>query len=153
MAFRRPPRDIDRMTSLRVGNLPFSATADDMSPLFEKFGDIGDIYFPLERGTGRSRGFAFVRYYDKRDAEDAIDALNGRTYDGRDLRITMDPGRPTRSDGYGRSRSRSRDRYRRSRSRSRDRRRSRSRSRRSRSGGRRDRSRSGGRRDRSRSGG
>lgn len=38
-----------------------SATAEDMEPLFEKFGDIGDIYFPLERGTGRSRGFAFVR--------------------------------------------------------------------------------------------
>jgi len=139
MAFRRPPRDIDRMTSLRVGNLPFSATAEDMPPLFEKFGDIGDIYFPLERGTGRSRGFAFVRYYDKRDAEDAVDSLNGRTYDGRDLRITLDPGRPSRRS---RSRSRSRDR-RRSRSRSRDRRRSRSRSR-----DRRSRSRSG-RRERS----
>jgi len=139
MAFRRPPRDIDRMTSLRVGNLPFSATAEDMTPLFEKFGDIGDIYFPLERGTGRSRGFAFVRYYDKRDAEDAVDSLNGRTYDGRDLRITLDPGRPSRRS---RSRSRSRDR-RRSRSRSRDRRRSRSRSR-----DRRSRSRSG-RRERS----
>jgi len=108
--------------------------------LFEKFGDIGDIYFPLERGTGRSRGFAFVRYYDKRDAEDAVDSLNGRTYDGRDLRITLDPGRPSRRS---RSRSRSRDR-RRSRSRSRDRRRSRSRSR-----DRRSRSRSGGRRERS----
>jgi len=150
MSFRRPPRDIDRMTSLRVGNLPFSATAEDMTPLFEKFGDIGDIYFPLERGTGRSRGFAFVRYYDKRDAEDAVDSLNGRTYDGRDLRITLDPGRPSRRS---RSRSRSRDR-RRSRSRSRDRRRSRSRSRdrrrsRSRSRDRRSRSRSGGRRERS----
>lgn len=31
-------------------------------PLFEKYGDVGDIYLPLERGTGRSRGFAFVRY-------------------------------------------------------------------------------------------
>ena len=39
----------------------FSATAEDMTPLFEKFGDVGDIYFPLERDTGRSRGFAFVR--------------------------------------------------------------------------------------------
>eukprot|EP00088_Acartia_fossae_P001022 TRINITY_DN10385_c0_g1_i1.p1 TRINITY_DN10385_c0_g1~~TRINITY_DN10385_c0_g1_i1.p1 ORF type:complete len:194 (-),score=16.16 TRINITY_DN10385_c0_g1_i1:536-1117(-) len=162
MSFRRPPRDIDRMTSLRVGNLPFSATAEDMTPLFEKFGDIGDIYFPLERGSGRSRGFAFVRYYDKRDAEDAMDSLNGRTYDGRDLRISLDPGRPARDDygggrrRYSRSRSRSRGRGRRSRSRSRGGRRSRSRSRdrrsRSRSrGGRRSRSRSRDRRSRSRS--
>ena len=36
------------------------------------------------------------RFYDKRDAEDAMDALNGRQYDGRDLRITMDAGRPSR---------------------------------------------------------
>jgi hypothetical protein len=41
----------------------------DLQPLFEKYGDVGDVYIPLERGSGRSRGFAFVRYYDKRDAE------------------------------------------------------------------------------------
>eukprot|EP00088_Acartia_fossae_P007516 TRINITY_DN1353_c0_g1_i1.p2 TRINITY_DN1353_c0_g1~~TRINITY_DN1353_c0_g1_i1.p2 ORF type:complete len:187 (-),score=40.28 TRINITY_DN1353_c0_g1_i1:456-1016(-) len=155
--FRRPPRDMDSMTSLRVGNLPFSAVAEDLLPLFEKYGDVGDVYFPLERGSGRSRGFAFVRFFDKRDAEDAQDALNGRTYDGRDLKITLDPGRPSMGGG-GRRRSRSRsrgDRRRRSpsRSRSRDRRRrspsrSRSRDRRRRSssgdGDRRRRSSSGG---------
>jgi len=72
MAFRRPPSDVDRMTSLRVGNLPFRATAEDLQPLFEKYGDVGDVYIPLERGSGRSRGFAFVRYYDKRDAEVSV---------------------------------------------------------------------------------
>ena len=35
-----------------------------------------------------------VRYYDKRDAEDAVDALNGRQYDGRELRVSVDAGRP-----------------------------------------------------------
>ena len=85
MSFRRPPSDVDRMTSLRVGNLPFRAHQEvncakalfastfvsfqDLLPLFEKYGDVGDIYLPVERGSGRSRGFAFVRYYDKRDAE------------------------------------------------------------------------------------
>jgi len=69
MSFRRPPSDVDRMTSLRVGNLPFRASAEDLQPLFEKYGDVGDVYIPLERGSGRSRGFAFVRYYEKRDAE------------------------------------------------------------------------------------
>lgn len=135
MSFRRPPSDVDRMTSLRVGNLPFRAHQEDLLPLFEKYGDVGDIYLPVERGSGRSRGFAFVRYYDKRDAEDALDALNGRTYDGRDLRITIDAGRPAGGGGgrdrdYGRRRSRSRSyERRRSRSDSRERRRSRSRSR------------------------
>jgi len=69
MAFRRPPSDVERMTSLRVGNLPYRCTQEDLEPLFEKFGDLGDVYLPMERGTGRSRGFAFVRYFDKRDAE------------------------------------------------------------------------------------
>merc|ERR1712114_112187 len=55
-----------------------------------------------ERGTGRSRGFAFVRFYDRRDAEDALDELNGRTYDGRELRIKIDEGRPNRGGGGGR---------------------------------------------------
>ena len=110
MSFRRPPSDVERMTSLRVGNLPFKAHSEvnfihicirlflsslpqtrknypllplfrifivkiknivfqDLLPLFEKYGDVGDVYIPLERGSGRSRGFAFVRFYDKRDAE------------------------------------------------------------------------------------
>jgi len=141
--FRRPPSDVERMTSLRVGNLPYSAEAEDISTLFKKYGDVGDVYFPKERDTGRSRGFAFVRYYDKNDAEDAVEGLNGRSYDGRELRISLDAGRPG-GGGFGggfgggrrRSRSRSRDRRRRSRSNSGGRRRSRSHS------GGRDRSRS-----------
>jgi len=67
--FRRPPPDLDRMTSLRVGNLPFKAEVEDLRTLFDKYGDVGDVFLPTERETGRSRGFAFVRYYDKRDAE------------------------------------------------------------------------------------
>ena len=47
--------------SLDIRFLCFSATSEDMTPLFEKYGDIGDVYFPLERGSGRSRGFCFVR--------------------------------------------------------------------------------------------
>merc|ERR1719260_296159 len=93
------------MTSLRVDNLPYSAVMEDLQPLFERFGDVGDIYLPKERDSGRSRGFAFVRFFDKHDAEDAMDELNGRSYDGRDLRIRMDEGRPRRDDGGGHGRA------------------------------------------------
>ena len=37
--------------------------------MFDRFGDVGDIYLPTERESGKSRGFAFVRFYDKKDAE------------------------------------------------------------------------------------
>jgi len=99
MSYRRPPNDVESMISLRVDNLPYRTHPEDLKPLFEKYGDVGDIYLPTERGTGRSRGFAFVRYYDRRDAEDALDELNGRTYDGRELRIKIDEGRPNRGGG------------------------------------------------------
>merc|ERR1719319_1132709 len=115
MAYRRPPSDVERMTSLRVDNLPYSACMEDLSPLFKKFGDVGDIYLPKDRDSGRwglllllllllpllphtpktpytvshctpgllssplhpnlhlhhlrSRGFGFVRFYEKRDVE------------------------------------------------------------------------------------
>merc|ERR1719277_1090361 len=103
----------------------------------EKYGKVGDIYIPKDKYTKESRGFAFVRYHDKRDAEDAMDALDGRMYDGRDLRIQMAKyGRPENDRGGARGgrrdRSRSRSGGRRRRSRTRSRSRSRDRRRRSR---------------------
>lgn len=76
----------------------------------------GDIYIPRDRHTRESRGFAFVRFYDKRDAEDAMDQMDGRVLDGRELRVQMArygrPPSPHRRGGgrYDRRRSRSRDR-------------------------------------------
>ncbi|XP_059612568.1 serine/arginine-rich splicing factor 2 [Phlebotomus argentipes] len=137
----RPPPRIDGMVSLKVDNLTYRTTPEDLRRVFERCGEVGDIYIPRDRFTRESRGFAFVRFYDKRDAEDALEAMDGRILDGRELRVQMARyGRPTsphrrsgRSDRRRRSRSRSRDRRRsRSRSRSRGRRsysRSRSRSR------------------------
>ena len=58
--------------STRLSRLQLSC--QDLLPLFEKYGDVYVyvIYLPIERGSGRSRGFAFVRYYDKRDAEVSV---------------------------------------------------------------------------------
>jgi len=78
---------IKRMISLKVDNLPYRATADSLNEVFAKYGEIGDVYIPRDYETAESRGFAFVRFYDVRDAEDAMMALNGRKFDGRPLRI------------------------------------------------------------------
>ncbi|KAI5699128.1 hypothetical protein M8J76_012501 [Diaphorina citri] len=126
MSYGRPPPRIEGMVSLKVDNLTYRTTPDDLRRVFERCGEVGDIYIPRDRFTRESRGFAFVRFFDKRDAEDALDAMDGRMLDGRELRVQMARyGRPpssSRSRG-GRDRDRRRDR-----SRSRDRRYTRSRS-------------------------
>ncbi|XP_065206492.1 serine/arginine-rich splicing factor 2-like isoform X2 [Planococcus citri] len=120
----------ENMISLKVDNLTYRTTPDDLRRVFERCGEVGDIYIPRDRFTRESRGFAFVRFYDKKDAEDALDAMDGRMLDGRELRVQMARyGRPA-SPRYG---GRSNYRGRRSRSRSRKRSYSRSKSRSSRS--------------------
>ncbi|EDO29859.1 predicted protein [Nematostella vectensis] len=117
---QRGPPEIDGMTSLKVDNLTYRTTVEDLKQVFKKYGDLGDIYIPRDRNTHESRGFAFVRFYEKRDAEDAMDCMDRHLLDGREVRVQMarygrptDSYRPRRSRGYGgssryRSRSRSR---------------------------------------------
>lgn len=191
MSYSRPPPRIEGMVSLKVDNLTYRTTPEDLRRVFERCGEVGDIYIPRDRFTRESRGFAFVRYlhmywlfvtcrrtvsrrrrlqkwlqyscwaryktmycvhksrtspfigsrflfwwqyamiqnfdliwfaasrndfdctrdgieiivitsfyayrfYDKRDAEDALDAMDGRMLDGRELRVQMARyGRPT----------------------------------------------------------
>ncbi|ODN02038.1 Serine/arginine-rich splicing factor 2 [Orchesella cincta] len=124
--YGRPPPKIEGMVSLKVDNLTYRTTPDDLRRVFEKYGDVGDVYIPRDRWTRESRGFAFVRFYDRRDAEDAMESLDGRVLDGRELRVQMASryGRPQSPHGRSsrrRSGSRDRDRGRRRRSRSGDR--------------------------------
>lgn len=92
---KRPP-NIHGMVSLKVDNLSYRITPEDLKPIFERYGDVGDIYIPRDRFTKESRGFAFVRFYDRRDAEDAMDRLDGYVLDGREMRVqTARYGRPS----------------------------------------------------------
>lgn len=138
MSRRGPPPDTSKMVSLKVDGLSHRCSAEDLEGLFDRYGKIGDCYIPKDFRTKESRGFGFVRYFSKNDAEDAIDALDGRKYDGRELSVQYarydrpenerrwaggrDRSR-SRSGGRGRDRSRSRSggRGRRDRSDSRDR--------------------------------
>ena len=84
----RPP-NIEGMMSLKVDNLSYRITPEDLKPLFERYGEVGDIYIPRDRFTKESRGFAFVRFHDKRDADDAMDRMDGYMLDGREMRVQM----------------------------------------------------------------
>ena len=59
---RGPPPDTSNMVSLKVDNLTYRTSADDIEYLFEKYGKIGDVFIPKDRVTRESRGFAFVRF-------------------------------------------------------------------------------------------
>ncbi|OIW17036.1 hypothetical protein TanjilG_13855 [Lupinus angustifolius] len=138
---RSGPPDISDTYSLLVLNITFRTTADDLFPLFDKYGKVVDIFIPRDRRTGESRGFAFVRYKYGDEASKAVDRLDGRMVDGREITVQFAKYGPhaerMHRDDYRdrdyrrRSRSRSYDRYERDRYRGRDRdyrRRSRSRS-------------------------
>jgi len=93
--------------SIFVGNLPFRAEREDVLQLFSPFGEVLNCSLPLERDTGRKRGFAFVEMADEAIEATAIDGLQGTELMGRPLRINKaEPrgsGGPRRGGrgGYG----------------------------------------------------
>jgi len=79
---------------LYVGNLSYSTTEASLSEAFSAFGEIASVNLITDRMTGRSRGFAFVEMADDAAAKSAIEGLNGKPLDGRNLRV--DEARPQR---------------------------------------------------------
>lgn len=73
--------------SVFVGNLPFRAEQEDVAELFAPFGEVSSCSLPLERDTGRKRGFAFVEMADEAAEAKAVEALQGAELMGRPLRI------------------------------------------------------------------
>jgi RNA recognition motif-containing protein len=73
---------------LFVGNLPYSATEQDIRQHFGTVGDPMQVVIPTDRETGRPRGFAFVDYDDRGVAERAIQQLHGQPFKGRPLSVS-----------------------------------------------------------------
>jgi RNA recognition motif-containing protein len=87
--------------SIFVGNLPFRAEKEDVSELFAPFGEVVSCALPLERDTGRKRGFAFVEMADDDAETRAIEGLQGAELMGRPLRINKAEPRSGRGGGGG----------------------------------------------------
>jgi len=85
--------------SIFVGNLPFRAEREDVTQLFAPFGEVLNCSLPLERDTGRKRGFAFIEMADESIEATAIDGLQGTELMGRPLRINK--AEPRGSGGGG----------------------------------------------------
>ena len=90
--------------NLYIGNLPYGATADDLSEAFAHFGTVTRAQVVSDRDTGRSRGFGFVEMSE--GGAEAVAALNGAQFQGRTL--TVNEAKPRedrpRQDGAGGSR-------------------------------------------------
>ncbi|CAN0028950.1 unnamed protein product, partial [Phaeothamnion confervicola] len=113
---------------LQVDNIPFRSGVPELREIFDAYGEVGDIYIPKDARTSEPRGFAFVRYTREKDADRAIEALDGKPFNGRELRIQFakqrrpeNPRQFYTRHRYICLRARSGDRRHRSRSRDRDR--------------------------------
>jgi RNA recognition motif-containing protein len=88
---------------LYVGNLPYSATEEELSTLFGQAGTVTSVAIIKDRETGRSKGFAFVEMSSSDEAQKAINILTGHMLGGRDLRVSI--ARPREEGGGGGGRS------------------------------------------------
>ncbi|QJE96248.1 RNA recognition motif domain-containing protein [Luteolibacter luteus] len=75
-----------------VGNLPFSASEDELREAFGQFGPVAEVSMMMDRETGRPRGFAFISMETKEGMEAAIRGLDGKDFGGRNL--TVNEARP-----------------------------------------------------------
>ena len=89
------------MKNIFVGNLDFNATEESVRSLFERYGAVNSARIMTDRDTGRSRGFAFVEMENESEADQAIQALNGYTLDGRALNVNEARPKPDRGFGGG----------------------------------------------------
>jgi cold-inducible RNA-binding protein len=88
------------VTKLFIGNLPFSATEQSVRALFEPHGNIDSLALIKDRDTGQPRGFGFVEMSNS-DASKAMQALNGKDFEGRALKVNEAQSKQRSGGGGG----------------------------------------------------
>jgi RNA recognition motif-containing protein len=73
--------------SIYVGNLSYEVTQEDLSAVFAEYGTVKRVQLPVDRETGRPRGFGFVEMSSDAEENAAIEALDGAEWMGRDMRV------------------------------------------------------------------
>ncbi len=90
--------------SIYVGNLSYQVTQEDLEAVFAEYGTVSRVQLPVDRETGRFRGFAFVEMGTEAEEDSAIDALDGAEWMGRDLKVNKAKPRENKGPargGYG----------------------------------------------------
>ncbi|KAE8631750.1 hypothetical protein XENTR_v10001291 [Xenopus tropicalis] len=86
---------------LFVGGLNFETTEESLEQVFSKYGQVAEVVVVKDRESKRSRGFGFVTFENPEDAKDAMMAMNGKSVDGRQIRVDQ-AGRGFFRGGRGR---------------------------------------------------
>jgi len=86
-------------SKLFVGNLSFNTTENDLQDAFAAFGTVTETNLMVDRMTSRPRGFGFVTMSSDEEAQKAVDGLNGRELDGRNLTVNIARPREERAGG------------------------------------------------------
>jgi RNA recognition motif-containing protein len=91
--------------SIYVGNLSYEVTQDDLEQTFSEYGTVKRVQLPLDRETGKPRGFGFVEMDAEAEEDAAIEALDGAEWMGRSLKVNKArPKEDRRSPGRGSTR-------------------------------------------------
>lgn len=86
--------------NIYVGNLPWSISEDELRKMFEEFGQVTSAAIVMDRVTNKSRGFGFVEMADDKEAQAAINSLNGKSVDERTLTVNEARPRTERRDNF-----------------------------------------------------
>ena len=97
--------------NLFIGNLAYATTDDSLKAHFAALGEVNSARVVTDRETGRSRGFGFVEFADEANNQKAVETLDGKELDGREIKVTLAqpkearPRRDFNRDGGNGSRS------------------------------------------------
>ncbi len=84
-----------------VGKLSFDTTSDSLNALFAQYGTVVSADVATDRDSGRSRGFGFVEMQEDADAKQAIEALDGKEFEGRTIVVNVAKPREDRPRSHG----------------------------------------------------
>ncbi|XP_075519566.1 28 kDa ribonucleoprotein, chloroplastic-like [Primulina tabacum] len=96
----RSPRRFEDNYKIYVGNLPWSVDDSRLKQVFIEHGKVINARVVCDRETGRSRGFGFVTMLSESEMNDAIANLDGRSLDGRAIKVNVADERPRRSSSF-----------------------------------------------------
>lgn len=88
--------------SIYVGNLDYEIDQKDLTEVFTEYGTVKRVHLPIDRETGRKRGFAFVEMESETEEADAISKLDGAEWMGRELKVNKARPREQKNSVGGR---------------------------------------------------